>query len=88
MLMSGVTDEGQSHWLRILHVRGQVSMMMNLPPSVRHGFLITFISRMLISNRYLRCTFQILGVSGLADRGGGDNSIQFINFGRVGDKMF
>ena len=28
------------------------------------------------------------GVSGSADRGGGDNSIQFINFGRVGDKSF
>ena len=34
------------------------------------------------------CTFQILGVSGSEDRGGGDNSIQFINFGRVGDKSF
>ena len=28
------------------------------------------------------------GVSGLEDRGGGDNSIQFINIGRVGDKSF
>ena len=28
------------------------------------------------------------GLSGLEDRGGGDNSIQFINFGRVGDKSF
>ena len=28
------------------------------------------------------------GLSGLEDRGGGDNSIQFINFGRVGDKRF
>ena len=36
-----------------------------------------------------RCMFQILGgVSGSEDRGGGDNSIQFINFGRVGDKSF
>ena len=25
---------------------------------------------------------------GLEDRGGGDNSIQFINIGRVGDKRF
>ena len=32
-----------------------------------------------------RCTFQI---SGSEDRGGGDNSIQFINFGRVGDESF
>ena len=32
MLMNGVTDEGWSQWLRILHVRGQVSIMMNLPP--------------------------------------------------------
>ena len=28
------------------------------------------------------------GVSGSEDRGGGDNSIQFINFERVGDKNF
>ena len=26
------------------------------------------------------------GLSGSEDRGGGDNSIQFTNFGRVGDK--
>ena len=30
----------------------------------------------------------MLGVSGSEDRGGGDNSIQFINSGRVGDKSF
>ena len=36
----------------------------------------------------IRCTFQILGVSGSEDRGGGDNSIQFINIGREGDKSF
>ena len=28
------------------------------------------------------------GLSWSEDRGGGDNSIQFINFGRVGDKSF
>ena len=28
------------------------------------------------------------GLSGSEHRGGGDNSIQFINFGRVGDKSF
>ena len=28
------------------------------------------------------------GMSGSADRGEGDNSIQFIDFGRVGDKSF
>ena len=28
------------------------------------------------------------GLSGSEDRSGGDNSIQFINFGRVGDKSF
>ena len=28
------------------------------------------------------------GLSGSEDRGGGDNSIQFINFGRVGDKSY
>ena len=27
-------------------------------------------------------------MSGSEDRGGGDSSIQFINFGRVGDKSF
>ena len=27
-------------------------------------------------------------LSGSEDRGGGDNSIQSINFGRVGDKSF
>ena len=28
------------------------------------------------------------GLSGSEDRGGGHNSIQFIDFGRVGDKSF
>ena len=28
------------------------------------------------------------GLSGSEERGGGDNSIQFFNFGRVGDKSF
>ena len=28
------------------------------------------------------------GLSGSEDRGGGDNSIRFTNFGRVGDKSF
>ena len=28
------------------------------------------------------------GVSGSEDRGGGDNRIQFINIGRVGDKSY
>ena len=28
------------------------------------------------------------GLSGSEGRGGGDNSIQFISFGRVGDKSF
>ena len=28
------------------------------------------------------------GVSGSEEKGGGDNSIQVINFGRVGDKNF
>ena len=32
--------------------------------------------------------FKFWGVSGSEDRGGGDNSIQVINFGRVGDKNF
>ena len=37
---------------------------------------------------YLSARPNFGGVSGSADRGGGDNSIQFINFGRVGDKSF
>ena len=28
------------------------------------------------------------GLSGSEDRSGGDNSVQFINFGRVADKSF
>ena len=32
MLTNEVTDEGRSHWLRFLHMRGQVSIMMNLSP--------------------------------------------------------
>ena len=38
-----------------------------------------------------KCTFQIVwgvGMSRSEDRGGGDNSIEFINFVRVGDKGF
>ena len=31
---------------------------------------------------------NVEGVSGSADKGGGDNSIQFINVVRVGDKSF
>ena len=38
------------------------------------------------------CTFQFFFFGGggvrSEDRGGGDNSIQFIHFGRVGDKSF
>ena len=32
--------------------------------------------------------FKFWGVSGSEDRDGGDNSIQFINIGREGDKSF
>ena len=35
-----------------------------------------------------KCTSKFWGVSGSEDRGGGDNSIQFINFERVGDNRF
>ena len=31
---------------------------------------------------------NFVGLSGSEDRGGGDNSIQFINFGRVSDTNF
>ena len=35
------------------------------------------------------CKFHnFWGMSGSEDRGGGDNSIQFINFGSVGDNSF
>ena len=45
--------------------------------------------KMMLEVTTSRCTFQFLrGVSGSEDRGGGDNSIQFINFGRVGDKSY
>ena len=45
--------------------------------------------RKFIAHSAVWCTFQIfLGVSGSEDRGGGDNSIQFIDIGRVGDKSF
>ena len=37
---------------------------------------------------YIGARSKFLGVSGSEDRGGGDNSIQFINIGRVGDKSF
>ena len=43
----------------------------------------------IFDGRIPQCTFQILGgLSGSEDKGGGDNSVQFINFGRVGDKSF
>ena len=42
-----------------------------------------------IALKCTECRFQILGgLSGSEERGGGDNTIQFINFGRVGDKNF
>ena len=49
-----------------------------------------FISvRELLIFQYLLVHFPIFeGLSGSEDRGGGDNSIQFINVGRVGDKSF
>ena len=34
------------------------------------------------------CTFQILGGVRVGGQGGGENSIQFINIRRVGDKSF
>ena len=43
-----------------------------------------------ISTNNLACARSkfFWGVSGSEDRGGGDNSIQFINYGRMGDKSF
>ena len=43
----------------------------------------------MISIEFKRCTFQILkDCQGQRTGNGSDNSIQFINFGRVGDKSF
>ena len=42
----------------------------------------------LLGNRLSSARSKFWGVSGSEDRGGGDNSIQFINIGRVGDKNF
>ena len=49
-------------------------------------------SQICIYNSTCTCSLgarsKFWGVSGSADRGGGDNSIQFINSGRVGEKSF
>ena len=39
-------------------------------------------------SQYKGARSKFWGVSGSEDRGGGDNSIQFINIRRVGDKNF
>ena len=44
-----------------------------------------------LSDKSVSCQVHVPnfgGLSGSEDRGGGDNSIQLINFGRVGDKSF
>ena len=41
-----------------------------------------------LRNKFLGACSKFWGVSGSEDRGGGDNSIQFINIGRMGDKRF
>ena len=43
---------------------------------------------MQVFNSFLVHVPNFGGLSGSEDRGGGDNSIQFINIGRVGDKCF
>ena len=46
---------------------------------------------MLFLTRYFfdpKCTFQILGGVRVGGEGWGDNSIEFINTGRMGDKSF
>ena len=50
MLMSRVIDEGRGHRLRILYAPGHDGTP---PPSPHRRFLITFISRKLISDHYL-----------------------------------
>ena len=40
------------------------------------------------TNRMLSAHSKFWGLSWSEDSSGGDNSIQFINFGRVGDKNF
>ena len=58
-----------------------------------------FVNSMLCeSYQMFRCSVHLVtvkvhvpnfgGLSRSEDRGGGDNTIQFINFGRVGDKSF
>ena len=42
----------------------------------------------LLLQKALSARSKFWGVSGSEDRGGGDNNIQFINIGRVGDKSF
>ena len=39
-------------------------------------------------NKLYSASSKFWGVSGSENRGGGDNNIQFINIGRVGDKSF
>ena len=46
----------------------------------------TFNHKAKISTKPQFACSKFWGLSGSEDKGGGDNSIQFINFGRVGDK--
>ena len=52
--------------------------------------MITLLSEALCFTTYLSLVHvpNFGRCHGREDRGGGDNSIQFINFGRVGDKSF
>ena len=76
-----------------------VLVMMKLFLKTTEGYL----SQIALKNMQLMVNYTLLllyfltalvhvpnfgGLSGSEDRGGGDNSIQFINFGRVGDKSF
>ena len=52
--------------------------------NTRMGFGISLCS----NSKSFGARSNFWGMSGSEDRGGGDNSIQFINIGRVGDKSF
>ena len=55
---------------------------------MKKSTLISYNSNNEISDVEQGARSKFWGVSGSEDRGGGDNTIQFINIGRVGDKIF
>ena len=53
-----------------------------------HIISVTWSNGKNLSNCWSMHIPNFWGLSGSEDRGGGDYSVQFINFGRVGDKSF